>query len=729
MLRDTLKAAALLLLCWASLHWSTPVAPHATSGFSAAEAMRHLRWLAGQPRPLATEANAEARAYLLAQLRAMGLAPSVQTETMRHTQVDDYGGTRVTIAVVNNIVVVLPGTAPAHAERPAVLLATHYDSGGRGVGATHPASTVAAVLDTVRRLQRAAPLADDLVILLADGDEVDALGSKAFAERHPLARRIGTVLQFDSKGAGGPLWLTHASGAAASVVRAWAQLSPLPAGSSAMTPLFASGGHETTMGGLAGLGSARLHFANIGATHGPGDVLDTLERLDQATLRETGDTMFALVRAGATVEQTSTFFALSWLGIVQYSATTAWLLAVAACLLAAVVFARAVRRGEVRPRESGQSVMLFIVLAAGTVVLAFVCWQLLLSYFQFNYDPNAIGADRKTAWFALANAALATSLFLAIQRAFMQVYQATEIVLGCLVGLCAVLVAATALAPHMAYALAWPLIAALAMSLFGRARWMGAIPAIAMLVPLYRDAFMTLSAANASMAVGMLAVLLGLLAPVLTSFHSRRAALVPLLAMAIFTTCALRTKLPPAPPPPRAEQLTYFKDTRSWKAYWLLPEGPLDAITAPYFRETRGPVRLVDVFGWSSPPVWMARAPKNHIAFPDIAVLKDDDGPLRRIEFRMRSANKAPVVNIWVSGAFVDSAWLNGEVISTGHASPWQITLYGVKDLPLTFAFDVESFKLTFVDIQERIPGLPVDGAAHGRPVGTTISTDTLLFR
>lgn len=691
--------------------------------------MRHVRWLAAEPRPIATEANAEARAYLLEQLQAMGLAPTVQTEMMRHTQVGEYGGTVVTIAVVNNIVVTKAGTGPDHATRPAVLLATHYDSHGRGNGATHPASSVAAVLETLRRLQ---PMSDDLVVLLADGDEVESLGSKAFAERHPLARRIGTVLQFDSKGAGGPLWLTHASGAAAPMIRSWAQLSSLPVGSSAMTPLYATGGHALTMGGLANLGSARLHFANIGKTLGPDNVLDTLDHLDQPTLQQTGDTMLALVRAAASSrgEETSTFFAVPGLGFVQYSAASAWLVTACACLLLAAVCMQALRRGDVRRREFGQSIVLFIALAAGTVILAFVFWQLVLSYFQFSYDPSAIGADRKTAWFALAYAALATSLFLAIQRAFMQVFHATEIVLGCFVGLGIALLALTALVPQAAYALAWPLIGALIAFMGKRTRWLGAIPALLLLVPLYRDALMTMSAAQASVAIAILVVLLGAVSPVLTMLNRRYAALVPLVAMVLFTAAGVRIKWQPPPKVARAEQLTYFKDTRSWKAYWLLPDGPLDPVTEPYFRETRGPMRLVDIFGWSAPPYWMARAPKNHIAFPDITVLKDDDGELRRIEFRLRSANQAPEVHVWISGAFIHHAWLNGELISSGRASPWQIVLYGVKDLPLAFALDAECFKLTFVDIQERIPGVPgIDAPRHGRPLGQTISTDTLLFR
>ena len=71
-------AATLLVagLAWFALRPATAPAPQAADApaaeFPVARAMGHVRFLAEQPRPIASAANAEARQYILDQLRAHG---------------------------------------------------------------------------------------------------------------------------------------------------------------------------------------------------------------------------------------------------------------------------------------------------------------------------------------------------------------------------------------------------------------------------------------------------------------------------------------------------------------------------------------------------------------------------------------------------------------------------------------------------------------------------------
>jgi hypothetical protein len=54
--------------------------------------------------------------------------------------VDRYANVQVIRGVVHNVVARLPGTAPHHAQRPALLLAAHYDlatCGSAGAGPLH----------------------------------------------------------------------------------------------------------------------------------------------------------------------------------------------------------------------------------------------------------------------------------------------------------------------------------------------------------------------------------------------------------------------------------------------------------------------------------------------------------------------------------------------------------------------------------------------------------------
>src|SRR5262245_54399197 len=102
----------------------TPVPASApATDFSAERAMRHVRAVAQRPHPAGSAEHARIRAYLLTELRALGLTPAVQEAT--------GVGTRYPVAgQVKNVLARLPGRAPGG---PAVVLMAHYDgvAGGR----------------------------------------------------------------------------------------------------------------------------------------------------------------------------------------------------------------------------------------------------------------------------------------------------------------------------------------------------------------------------------------------------------------------------------------------------------------------------------------------------------------------------------------------------------------------------------------------------------------------
>jgi hypothetical protein len=149
-----LAAACLLgaLLAWLALaprHLPAPptiaTAP-SMPGFSAIRAQTHVRELAAAPRPVGSQANQQARDYLLARLRALGLEPEVQTETVRTASSDLTANVRVTMAEVHNVIVRKPGVLSGHGGRPAVLAVAHYDSGSDTLGAADGAASSAALL-------------------------------------------------------------------------------------------------------------------------------------------------------------------------------------------------------------------------------------------------------------------------------------------------------------------------------------------------------------------------------------------------------------------------------------------------------------------------------------------------------------------------------------------------------------------------------------------------------
>ncbi len=106
-------AAAFILvafLSWLALRPAQATAP--ATDFSAARAGADLALLAKTPRPIASSANHQARAWLVERLRAIGLDPQVQRALVQKNYVDYNANYEATMGVVHNVLVRLPGTAP-----------------------------------------------------------------------------------------------------------------------------------------------------------------------------------------------------------------------------------------------------------------------------------------------------------------------------------------------------------------------------------------------------------------------------------------------------------------------------------------------------------------------------------------------------------------------------------------------------------------------------------------
>jgi hypothetical protein len=725
--------------------------------FSTARALEHVRVLAQQPRPIASPANAEARRYLLDQLRTMGLTPEVQTATAQKTIVDRNRNARIALGVVNNVVVHIAGKAPDHARRPALLLAAGYDTGERSVGAA-AAAPVAALLETLRILQSGAPLANDLVVLFADGEQVGGLGSRAFAGQHPLAKRTGLVMRFDSAGSQGPLVLIAASGDARTAVSGWASAAPDPHGSSFMQAVYEAWPGVPGLGALGSVGSARLHFANVEGSNGAGlGSRDTPERLDRATVQSMGDTMIALARhfgdaaPGAAASGGAVYFTLPGIGAVAYSASAVWMLTRLACLMFLIVCCMAMYRGDVEPAGIANSALGFVFIGVVMALAADFAWQAFPSLHR-GYDAHAYGAGPHDPWFLAGFAALGTCLFIILQRGFRRAAGRGAVSLGPLLVAVVLLLLASWYAPGASYALAWPLMGTLlaygalyapfAKQLPGYQRalvlFAGAAPALLLIVPLVRALFVACSPERMNLPMATLAVLLGLCTVLMTAqrrFMVRGAAAV---GAACFAVASSATPYG-AEPIPQPNRMAYLKDAYTWKSYWMMPAGPLDAWSRKFFPNAKWPEVQVDTFGYGSPKMWLARAPGSALDFPALAVLKDDIIERgRTVEFTLRAKPEAPVVDITLAGAGTLRSSVNGRAVTDQNTNHYTISLYGMGGQLLHFRFELNSDETTRMFVHERIPGLPANDIG-ARPAGvappmtpmteSTILSDTLLFR
>jgi len=727
-LAGCLGLAVLAVLGWMALTRPAPPepAPEIAAHRWRAHMQEHMRALAASPRPIATAGNAQARAYLVSQLRAMGLAPAVQRATVRKSVVYHFGGIHNTVGVVHNVVARIPGSAPDAGRRPALLLATHYDSGNAVQDAARGAATSAALLETARILG-AAPPANDVVLLFADGHHVGALGAKGFVEQHPLAPNIGLALTFDGTG-DGALRMRESSGAGGAALTGWMHAAPELTGSSLETTLARMLNDAPHIGALAGLDAPVLLFA--GGEAAPRELGDAMLRL----ARSYGDT--PLTRG---TQAAAAYFSLPVVGPVHHPAWLAWAPTALSCLMLAFAWRRLF--GADGALEAAQ----------GAFGVCFLLLVVRMGSWNWREEVAAAGLAGEHR-LPLAVLMVASCVFVAGLYLFRRSVGAAAMALGALAWPALALLPVAFFLPGAAYVLAWPLVAALAAFLVLHSRWgerqafgprllvlvAGLAPAAALFAPALRDAWLLLAPHHMYLPPMLMALPMVCFAslPLVLSIAPAVAAMLALLAAACL---ALPGQAAPratwAPAPAGIERLVYYKDMNTWRAYWLLPDQPLDDWRRQLF-PGRQPTIFVEVFGWNSPRQWYAEAPREDaIAFPECYLLRNSVGKVRLGEFTVRSRNRAPHIELRMSGAKALRSRLDG-VPLTSKEAPWMLSLYGMEDRVLRFEIETAPHEIFAITVQERMPGVPQhllpprgpDTPYLQAPLGMTMSTDILRF-
>jgi hypothetical protein len=779
-----------ILVGWLSLRThAIPVpAPGAkpASGFVAARALAHVNALAQAPRPVGSRANAAARDYIAAQVRALGLVPDIQTETVQTTAEGPMRTVHVTLATVHNIVVhkagrtapgrrsgsnavgsnaagsnAAAGSAAAGIDTPAILATAHYDSGSATLGAADGAMSAAAMLETLRVLQAGPPLDNDVLFVFTDADSGQALGTRGFMASHPWANRVRLLLRFDNPGNRGPLALVNAAHADSFALAAFARAAPAPQGTSFMAELYADIRPRPADGLLAGGGADRpsvLQFATSGGTLGSGAVHDIPQRVSGASLQHEGDTMLALLRDAGNrplpvpVQGTrgQVFFGVPGLGILHYSYALVWPLTILACVLTVAACGVGIRRARIDSADIIHAGFNFLFMGAFVTFIVHLCCAASPGL-AWRWHAAVLADDEGIRWQVLAFALLLAAGFIVVQRRLQERLGAPCMLLGVICVATLALAAVSWGAPGASYLLAWPLLAAQAALLVllsttkqqqrrRRILWLvlAALPAAVLIVPALRDSLTLLSPAWLVLPAALVFTLLGLCGMLL---HEAGARFVvrPLLLAAAASIGLAWTTVPQVPEMPAPNALVYFKDTPSWRAFWLYPPVPLDPWTRSVFPNTMHPYQLPYLFGPASHPVWYAAAPREDaIAYPHLIIEKVAwIGDTKHVEFLLRSKNRAPHIALRIDGAGPKRTSVNGRVLTGTEYFGWRLDLHGMEDQDLRFAFDFDGDPKFTVFIQEYLPGVP-EGGLPPRPIdmrprllpltGTTISADILRF-
>lgn len=593
------------------------------SVFSAGRAMDAVRDLAQRPHPPGSADHDRVRDLLVARLRALGFRTEVQAR-MAH-RVERAG---LAVGSVENVVAEKTGKDPTGT----LLLVAHYDSHTTGPGAADDASGVATLLEVARALP---PGRNTLRILVTDGEEMGLLGAQAYVDalRDP---RPELVLNFESRGGGGPLFMFETSPGNGRLIRAFARWAPRPHASSLMYALYRMLPNDTDLTVFKGAGLAGLNFAFVGNWQVYHTPLDRPSNLDAASLQQEGATALALARHFLDADLASfrpggadaVYFDLLGRLLVHHPLGLVWPLSLLA-LLAAVALGWALRGEENAPR----ALLLGAGLALGTLLLGALAGQAVgwaVGPFRRgvpNLDPSGV------RWFEAALAFAGLALLLPAWSGALRRFRGRVLPLGALLPWLLALLGLSAFLPGGAYLVLWPLLGALLGLALDRP-WIAAFPLLLLVVPVWHELSLLLGFGLPS-ALGLLLAfsllpLLPLLRRVLQAGTLPVGGVLLLAGAACFAVGARQ-------PSPHQDALAYVMDLDAARAEWvsLLPP---DGWTAPLLGPHPARTRLAGRLAWAGPapihpqpqPTFTRDGATLHLALPvrALALSVETDTPV-----------------------------------------------------------------------------------------------------
>jgi hypothetical protein len=370
-----LAAALAGALIWVILAVLPPAARGADAPpgvFSAARAFPDVEAISLVPRPVGSPGHARTLAYLTTRLHELGADVTEQAVPLTGkslTRLARWSGRAQKGVVAHNLIGVIPGRDRT---KPALMLMAHHDSVWGSPGAGDDAMGVAAALEVARAIRTRGRPERDLILLFTDSEEIGLDGSTAFFDRHPLARRTGTIINMEARGAGGRANMFETGPGNGAMMRLYADKVDRPATNSLSVLIYDLMPNYTdyTIAKHKGIAGFNLAVLDRGYTyHSP---MATAAALDPASLQDMGDQALALASALAFASEmparseNAAFSDLLGRITVVYPASAGWaLLAVAAALVGLALWRR---RPSVR-RTGGGAILVAAILLHGALLL------------------------------------------------------------------------------------------------------------------------------------------------------------------------------------------------------------------------------------------------------------------------------------------------------------------------------------------------------------------------
>ena len=630
---------------------------------SIAAVLEHVEVIAQEPHPLGSVAHGEVLDYLSRELDSMGLEYEIQEADVRSKM-----GRLAQLVSVKNLVARVPGSSGQR--DGAILLAAHYDSVATSPGACDNGTAVGVLLETARALLASEPLKRDVILFFPDAEETGLHGARAFVAEHPWARDVGVVLNFDARGHGGPVYMFQTGPDNGAWISTFADLAPLPAGSSLMNEIYNILPNLTDFKIFQESEFAGFNFAYIdGLTHYH-TMLDRVEDVEPATVAHQATYALDLTRGLGNLETfpeakpDGVFFNPLGFTMVHYPRWFAFVSAILTGLLVIWVLAMGLRSGRLTPFGLGQGIIAFLGIFIALPVAITLVWLVVR---QAASVTLVGGSTEMAAFYMVGFACLSLALFLWIYRFFRQAVGALDLAAGTMVWWLVLLVVTTevSLPAQSNFIIVWPLLFS-ALALFGLLRlkpgephtWplvlslaAAAVVGILLMVPLQGAVYVGLQSLVALGGFPLIVqvLLLGLLMPQLETFvHRRPKGLVLTVAGIGLAVLVVAVWNPGGDRSLKINSVMYAKDIDTgqnhWFSYDLLPD-----FWTKQFGLRQSVWRPVSDFDpLATQPILHADAPKSDLPEPQVELLESHRvGPFEEWTVRFETRGQATSRLLW----------------------------------------------------------------------------------
>ena len=374
-----------LLLILLAVYWgfrsSMPVyksdASISDTLFSTDRALKHVKAISQKPHAVGFPAHEEVRKYIIAELEKMGLETSIQ---------EGYSvGGSANLSKAKNILARIEGSGNGKA----LLLLSHYDSSPHSsLGASDAGSGVATILESVRTfLSNGKKPKNDIIILISDAEELGLNGAQLFVDKHPWAKDVGLVLNFEARGSGGPSYaFIETNRGNQNLLQGFIEANPeYPMANSLYYSIYKMLPNDTD---LTVFREDRdidgFNFAFIDDHFDYHTAQDSYERLDKNTLAHQGSYLMPLLYHFSNADLNHlkslndfVYFNIPFFGMVSYPFEWIWPMFGLAVILFTILIINGFRRQTLQVRGILTGFLPMLIALAIDGVVGFYAWSIL----------------------------------------------------------------------------------------------------------------------------------------------------------------------------------------------------------------------------------------------------------------------------------------------------------------------------------------------------------------